>query len=165
MQLEREKVDLQMQLDRESKEHEKTVADLKHHEADALERLKEQSQLALDKAILELEKKHQEQLEKIKGEIEKLKEQKQNEVDKYQQKYLELLEQIKTQSNRNSILTHYDEAKTMAALKKEGFEEGRIEAQVKAVREYMNNSKKDFDTTCEDLEISAEVKTKIREKL
>lgn len=165
VQLEREKADLQKQLDHDSKEHEKTIADLKQHEVDALERLKEQSQLALDKAILELEKKHQEKLGMLKGDIERLKEQKQNEVDKYQQKYLDLLEQINTQTNRTSILTHYDEAKTMEALKKEGFEEGRIETLVKAVREYMNNSKKDFDTTCEDLEISAEVKTKIKEKI
>lgn len=92
---EKDKENLQNQMDRDSKEHKKVVADLKQHEVDALERLKAQSQLAMDKAILEVEKKHQDQLEKLKGEIEKLKEQKQNEIDKYQQKYLELLEQMK----------------------------------------------------------------------
>lgn len=97
---EKDKTNLQNQLESESKEHDKTVTDLKQHEVDTIERLKEQSQLTMDKAMLDLEKKHQEQLEKVKGEIEKLKEQKQNEVDKYQQKYLELLDQIKNQANK-----------------------------------------------------------------
>lgn len=71
-------------------EHEKTIAGLRQHEADALERQKEQSQLALDKAILDLEKKYQAQMEQLKNE-------KQAEVDKYQQKYFDLLEQLKEQ--------------------------------------------------------------------
>lgn len=71
-------------------EHEKTIAGLKQHESDALERQKEQSQLTLDKALLDLEKKHQAQMEQLKNE-------KQAEVDKYQQKYFDLLEQIKEQ--------------------------------------------------------------------
>jgi hypothetical protein len=97
-QTERDKAELQRQLDRDSKEFEKVLADQKKHEAAALERLRELSLLDMDKAILTLEKKHQEQIEKFKGQIELIKEQKQSEVDKYQQRYLELLEQIKNQS-------------------------------------------------------------------
>jgi chromosome segregation ATPase len=96
--LQRENDDLQKQLDRDRKESEKVLADQKKHEADALERLRELSQLDMDKAILALEKKHQDQIEKLKGQIELIKEQKQSEVDKYQQRYLELLEQIKNQA-------------------------------------------------------------------
>lgn len=83
---------------RDSKEFDKVLADQKHHEADALERLRELSQLDMDKAILALEKKHQEQIEKLKAQIELIKERKQSEVDKYQQRYLELLEQFKNQA-------------------------------------------------------------------
>ncbi len=71
--------------------HEKIVLELKQHEADALERLKEQLQLAQDKVILQIEKSYQEQMQKLKSE-------KQAEVDKYQQKYFDLLEQMKTRT-------------------------------------------------------------------
>lgn len=60
---------------------------LKQHETDALERCREQSQITLDKTVLELERKHQ-------TEMQTLKEQHQAEIDKYQQKYLDLLEKI-----------------------------------------------------------------------
>lgn len=79
---------LQANLNEEKSKHEQIVADMKKHESDALERVREQSQLALDKAVLEVEKKYQEQIEKLKTD-------KQLEVDKYQQKYFDLLEQIK----------------------------------------------------------------------
>jgi hypothetical protein len=79
------------------------IIEQKQHEADVLERLRELSQLDMDKAILTLEKKHQEQIEKLKGQIELIKEQKQSEVDKYQQRYLELLEQIKSPAGNRMI--------------------------------------------------------------
>lgn len=79
---------LQATLSEEKAKHEEIVADLKQHESEALERAKEQSQIAIDKAVLEVEKKYQEQIEKLKAD-------KQSEVDKYQQKYFDLLEQIK----------------------------------------------------------------------
>lgn len=79
---------LQATLSEEKAKHEKIVADLKQHESESLERAKEQSQIAIDKAVLEVEKKYQEKIEKLKAD-------KQSEVDKYQQKYFDLLEQIK----------------------------------------------------------------------
>jgi hypothetical protein len=114
--LQRENEDLQKQLDRDRKEFEKAFADQKQYEADALERLRELSQLDMDKAILELEKKHQEQIEKFKGQIELIKEQKQSEVDKYQQRYLELLEQIKNQSSSRLITGENDPKKAPKQL-------------------------------------------------
>lgn len=87
----REQSDLKKQMQQEQTSHERTVSDLKQHEADALERLKEQLQLAQDKAILQIEKSYQEQMQKLKAD-------KQAEVDKYQQKYFDLLEQMKTQT-------------------------------------------------------------------
>lgn len=87
----REQSDLKKQMQQEQTAHERTVSDLKQHEADALERLKEQLQLAQDKAILQIEKAYQEQMQKLKAD-------KQAEVDKYQQKYFDLLEQMKTQT-------------------------------------------------------------------
>lgn len=56
-----------------------------------MEHLKEQSQLALDKTVLQIEKTYQEQIQQLKAD-------KQIEIDKYQQKYLDLLEQIKSQT-------------------------------------------------------------------
>lgn len=87
----REQSDLEKKMQQEQTAHEKTVSELKQHEADALERLKEQLQLAQDKAILQIEKSYQEQMQKLKAD-------KQAEVDKYQQKYFDLLEQMKTQT-------------------------------------------------------------------
>lgn len=55
--------------------------------SEAMERQKELAQIALDKALIEAERKYQEQIQGLKDE-------KQAEIDKYQQKYLELLEQI-----------------------------------------------------------------------
>ena len=79
---------LQADLNTERAKHEQSIAELKKHEADALERVREQSQIALDKALIELERKYQEQIQQLKAE-------KQSEVDKYQQKYFDLLEQLK----------------------------------------------------------------------
>lgn len=83
--------DLQKQLQQEKSAHEKAIAELQQHEKDALERVREQSQLALDKAVLEVERKYQKQVQKLKSDS-------QAEVDKYQQKYFELLEQLKNQT-------------------------------------------------------------------
>ena len=91
----KEKSDLEKQMNQEQTAHDKAIADLQQHEKDLLERQKEQSQIALDKAVLEIEKKYQEQIEKLKAD-------KQSEVDKYQQKYFDLLEQLKN-SNVTTI--------------------------------------------------------------
>lgn len=80
--------DLEKQMQQEQAAHAQTVLDLKQHEADALERQKEQSQIAQEKAILQIEKSYQTQIQKLKAD-------KQAEVDRYQQKYFELLEQLK----------------------------------------------------------------------
>lgn len=85
---------LQADLAAETAKHEQSIAELKKHEIEALERVREQSQIALDKALLDLEKKYQEQIQQLKAE-------KQAEVDKYQQKYFDLLEQIKNQQFEN----------------------------------------------------------------
>ena len=84
----KEKSDLEKHMNQEQTAHDKAIADMQQHEQDLLERQKEQSQIALDKAVLEIEKKYQKQIEKLKSE-------KQAEVDKYQQKYFDLLEQLK----------------------------------------------------------------------
>lgn len=84
----KEKSDLEKHMNQEQTAHDKAIADMQQHEQDLLERQKEQSQIALDKAVLEIEKKYQEQIEKLKAE-------KQAEIDKYQQKYFDLLEQLK----------------------------------------------------------------------
>lgn len=90
----REQSELKKQMQQEQTIHEKIVSELKQHEADALERLKEQLQIAQDKAILQIEKSYQEQMQQLKAD-------KQTEVDKYQQKYFDLLEQLKTQTQRD----------------------------------------------------------------
>lgn len=54
---------------------------------DAMDRQKELAQIALEKALIELERKYQDQIQELKIE-------KQLEIDKYQQRYLELLEQL-----------------------------------------------------------------------
>ena len=82
----REYSELEKQMQQEQTANEKAVSELKQHEADALERLKEQLQTAQDKAVLQIEKSYQEQIDK------------QSEVDKYQQKYFDLLEQMKSQA-------------------------------------------------------------------
>lgn len=87
----REYSELEKQMQQEQTANEKAVSELKQHEADALERLKEQLQIAQDKAVLQIEKSYQEQIQKLKAD-------KQSEVDKYQQKYFDLLEQMKSQA-------------------------------------------------------------------
>jgi hypothetical protein len=81
-------------MQQEQDAHEKAVSDLKQHEADALERLKEQLHLEEDRAVLQIEKSYQEQIQGLKAD-------KQAEVDKYQQKYFELLEQMKTRAEQD----------------------------------------------------------------
>lgn len=84
----REKTELDKQIRQEQLAHEEMIANLKQHEIDSIERLKEQSQLTLEKTLLEVEKKYQALIQQLKAD-------KQAEVDKYQQKYFDLLEQIK----------------------------------------------------------------------
>ena len=84
----RKQSDLEKQMQQEQAAHAQTVLHLKQHEADALERQKEQLQIAQEKAILQIEKSYQTQIQKLKAD-------KQAEVDRYQQKYFELLEQLK----------------------------------------------------------------------
>lgn len=69
--------------------HEQELAQLKQQEADSLTRIKEQADLEKDKALLALEKDYQKQ-------IQVLKEKNQSDVDKYQQKYFDLLQQLKS---------------------------------------------------------------------
>lgn len=85
-------IEAEKTLNRANTEHEKAIADMKQHEIDSIERVKAEAQIAKDKAVLEIESKYREQ-------IQNLKEQKQAEIDKYQQKYLELLEQMKALNN------------------------------------------------------------------
>ena len=87
----REYSELEKQMQQERTAHEKAISEFRQHEADALERLKEQLQIAQDKAVLQIEKSYQEQIQKLKAD-------KQAEVDKYQQKYFDLLEQMKSQT-------------------------------------------------------------------
>lgn len=87
----REHSDIEKQMQQEQTAHEKVISELRQHEANSLERLKEQLQIVQDKAILQIEKSYQEQIQKLKAD-------KQTEVDKYQQKYFDLLEQIKNQT-------------------------------------------------------------------
>ena len=84
----RKQSDLEKQMQQEQAAHAQIVLDLKQHEADALVRQKEQSQIAQEKAILQIEKSYQKQIQKLMAE-------KQAEADRYQQKYFELLEQLK----------------------------------------------------------------------
>lgn len=85
---------LQADLSNEKSKHEESIAEMKKHESDALERVREQAQITLDKAILEVEKKYQEQIQTLKAE-------KQAEVDKYQQKYFDLLEKLQSEQKAN----------------------------------------------------------------
>lgn len=71
----------------DKKAAEKTIEELKQHEKESIERCKEQMQMTQDKALLELDKKYQEQIQQLKAD-------KQAEIDKYQEKYLELLNKI-----------------------------------------------------------------------
>ncbi len=80
---------LQSDFSHEKTKHEQDIDQMKKTHCEALERVKEQEQIKLDKAMLELEKKHQEQLQQLKAEQQK-------EIDKYQNKYFELVEQIKS---------------------------------------------------------------------
>lgn len=82
-----ELAELKTLMQQERSSHEKALADLQQHEADELKHQKEQMQLTHDKALLNLEKKYQEQIQQLKAE-------KQSEIDKYQNKYLNLLEQM-----------------------------------------------------------------------
>jgi len=87
----REKSDIERQMQQSQAIHEKIVSELKQHEEDALKRQKEKMQIAQEREVLQIEKSYQEQMQKLKAD-------KQAEVDKYQQKYFDLLEQMKSQT-------------------------------------------------------------------
>lgn len=84
----RERSDLEKQIQQERVLYEKSLSESKQHETDSLKHLKDQAQLSQDKAVLQIEKSYQEQIEKLKAD-------KQAVIDKYQQKYFDLLEQMK----------------------------------------------------------------------
>lgn len=86
--LEHSKAEAEKALKSAISNHKQELAQLKQQEADSLTRIKEQADLEKDKALLALEKDYQKQ-------IQVLKEKNQSEVDKYQQKYFDLLEQMK----------------------------------------------------------------------
>lgn len=79
-----EKAEIERKLERAKENAERAAVDSDA----ALKQQQDQAQLKLDKSLLELDKKYQAQIEKLKAT-------KQSEIDKYQQKYLDLLEQIK----------------------------------------------------------------------
>lgn len=94
---------LEQRIRQDQEVHSKSIIDLQQHEKDALDRLREQSQLAVEKAILETDRKYQDQIQKIKK-------QHQTEIDKYQQKYLALLEQMQSEkSNEPAVDTKQDQ--------------------------------------------------------
>lgn len=87
---------LKVDLNDLEKEHSKIINEMSQHEIEALERAK----LENEKALLELEKKYQKEILELKEEFQT---QKQAEIDKYQQKYFDLLEQLKERkTNRNN---------------------------------------------------------------
>lgn len=87
--LEHSKAEAEKALKSAISNHKQELAQLKQQEADSLTRIKEQADLEKDKALLALEKDYQKQ-------IQVLKEKNQSEVDKYQQKYFDLLQQLKS---------------------------------------------------------------------
>ncbi len=89
---------LQKDFEKQQEMYEKELTELKKHENEVEEYIREQEQIKLEKMILELQKEHQAQ-------IQQLKEQNQKEIDKYQNKYLSLLEQIE---RAKSTSTHIE---------------------------------------------------------
>ena len=87
--LEHSKAEAEKALKSAISNHKQELAQLKQQEADSLTRIKEQADLEKDKALLALEKDYQKQ-------IQVLKEKNQSDVDKYQQKYFDLLQQLKS---------------------------------------------------------------------
>lgn len=87
---------LEQQISQEQAAHEKVITDLKQHETDALERQEGRLQLSHEKAMLKAEKASQEQVQRLKAEH-------QAEIDKYQQKYLDLLEQLKAAPDKVKV--------------------------------------------------------------
>lgn len=87
--LEHSKAEAEKALKSAISNHKQELAQLKQQEDDSLTRIKEQADLEKDKALLALEKDYQKQ-------IQVLKEKNQSDVDKYQQKYFDLLQQLKS---------------------------------------------------------------------
>lgn len=78
---------IQQKFEQLNSEHDRILKEKSDLE-NSLERQKEHAQIALDKAVLKVERTYQEQIEKLKAD-------KQAEIDRYQEKYFNLLEQIK----------------------------------------------------------------------
>lgn len=98
---------LEQRIRQEQEAHSKSISDLQQHEKDTLSQFKEQSQLAIEKAILETERRYQEQIQEIKK-------QHQAEIDKYQQRYLALLEQIQRNQENEDTEKNKDTTTGMA---------------------------------------------------
>ena len=65
------------------------IEDMKSHEAEAVEHCKERMQIQQDKALLNAEKENQEAIQSLKTKY-------QSDIDKYQQKYYEILEELRS---------------------------------------------------------------------
>ena len=81
------------QLEAENKNLCKQLEAQKQHEADILEQYAQKKDLEREKAVLAVEKGFQEQIQALKAE-------KQKEIDQYQQKYLELLEKMQSNTDK-----------------------------------------------------------------
>lgn len=80
-------------LEAENKDLCKQLEAQKQHEADVLEQYAQKKDLEREKAVLAVEKGFQEQIQALKAE-------KQKEIDQYQQKYLELLEKMQSNTDK-----------------------------------------------------------------
>ena len=65
------------------------IEDMKSHEAEAVEHCKERMQIQQDKSLLNVEKENQKTIQSLKTKY-------QSEIDKYQQKYYEILENLRS---------------------------------------------------------------------
>lgn len=84
----KDKMALIREKEKAQEEYQEMVSRMKQQQEDALDQIKAQSQLAIDRAVMEAERRYQ-------SEIQQLKNERQAEIDKYQQKYFELMEQMK----------------------------------------------------------------------
>lgn len=95
--LRKEKAGLEEALISEEQRRAEALEQCKEHYDELIESIKQKAELSKQKDILELERKHQEQIHLIN-------EEKQKEIDKYQSKYLELLDRINLdKKNKNSL--------------------------------------------------------------
>lgn len=83
--LKKENEDLQKEADKAAS----IIEDMKSHEAEAVEHCKERMQIQQDKALLNVEKEKQEAIQSLKTKY-------QSKIDNYQQKYYEILEDLRS---------------------------------------------------------------------